>query len=469
MLKCEIITLNSSFTICNHAAAVALNNDLCYNREVWVKKKFGKKKVVQTVRMIEAHQQDVHCFPTGLIDRALRILDHRNIEYEYEDKTRGVEFDDPYLKGITFMRHQREAIENAVDIGRGVIHHATGTGKSITMAGLLSCFTQENILVLVHSTDLVKQLFDDFTIFFGKDVGIWMGGKANKKWGRIVIATDKSFVKIKDEYEEHFDVVCVDECHHANDVDSLYGKILTTIKSPLKYGFTATLPEDEGKKMAVEALLGSVIHSYSIQDANKDGVLAKPVIDFLKIPRMPINQLMDEDELWVDPEKRPSKYRIVYWNGVVKNVVRNMMILKEAEREVQEGYSVLITFVNREHGHELMDMAKNFNLNPKLVYGKTDRDVRDKIKKAFIEKDIMCVIASVVWNEGINVKSLDTCIFAGGGKGEVAVLQKIGRGLRKMKNKKMVRIVDCDDSSIHTMLENQYNRRKEIYIDQGWL
>ena len=78
------------------------------------------------------------------------------------------------------------------------------------------------------------------------------------------------------------------------------------------------------------------------------------------------------------------------------------------------------------------------------------------------------VIATSVWKEGVNIRSLNNVINAGGGKSEIQTLQCIGRGLRITDEKKVVNIYDFFDSG-HPYLIAHFGERFCLFVDQGWV
>lgn len=479
--KGYIHTLDSVWSVCETKIAKLIAEELSYNHVYWRKsfdpKKRGKKeRVEKKVCMLECRGDDAHYFHTGFIPRVLSFCDRYKIPYEYDSDIESVAFDDPHIKGITFREYQKDALDAALRNGRGVLKAATGVGKSVVLAGLMSAFSEEKILFLCHSNDLVKQIIDDYILEFKiGEYGEFSGSSKNLD-KRITVATVQSFKNVVHKQMYHYDVVMIDECHHVNSLTSQYGYVLQRLSAPIKFGTTATLPNTEGGRMCMEALLGPVIHEVSINEAITDlKVLAKPE---LKI----IDQQPPNDDLLYDmsdfpiPEKHkknpewfPTRYALFYWNAIVKNVGRNLQILQEAEEHYNKGETVLINIIRQEHIRELLSLAAEQFPKMKIVsvYGNTPPEKRDKIKRAFEKKQIRCVIASVVWSEGVDVRSLDCVINAASGKSEIKIFQTIGRGLRKTEKKTKVKIVDFQDRVRY--MNSHFKGRLKIYKQLGWI
>ena len=70
-------------------------------------------------------------------------------------------------------------------------------------------------------------------------------------------------------------------------------------------------------------------------------------------------------------------------------------------------------------------------------------------------------IASTIFDEGIDVRPLDTLILAGGGKSPTRALQRIGRILRPYKGKNNAIAVDFMDTCKY--MQGHSSQRLKIY------
>jgi superfamily II DNA or RNA helicase len=470
-MKHRITVLDSVWCKINGDTARLLNNHLSFIRKKWTGKKWGNKNQnfeYETVRMIESWGKDEYTFPTGLLNQAVKGVKDFGEEYEIIDNREIVEYDEPYLEGITFRPYQARLIDTGLKCGRGVLKAPTATGKSIIILGLISAFSQEKILFLCHTKDLVYQMKNHLEKNGFNNIGTWTGD--SKKIERITVATIQSYTKIAKKYSNHWDVVIIDEGHHVSSISGQYAKALTLTAAPIKLAVTATMPYIEEAKIALEAYVGPIIAEYTVKEANEDGFLAIPKIKIAKVPIMPDNILFDKtsfmDEYGVI-KKEPELYPLIYWNGIVKNVPRNLRVLQEVQGFLKEGKTVLINITRIDHGVELMRLIKDhYKFKATFVHGETQN--RTDILKDFNAGKVKVVIATSVFNEGVDVPNLGSCINAAGGKSEIGTLQKIGRGLRKTKDKDIVSIVDFHDTC-HPILENHFRLRHKMYVKNGWL
>jgi superfamily II DNA or RNA helicase len=258
-------------------------------------------------------------------------------------------------------------------------------------------------------------------------------------------------------------MLIVDEAHHVSrfakpftrDSGGSYARVLTQFLSPIRLGFTATLPIIEEAKWALEGYLGSVISKKKIQEV---GRLAKVKIILRKLP---ITQMA----------KDSKRYPEVYQYAVVFNSRRNKAVLMDADKLVKAGRTVLILVTQIQHGANIMEMAKRGfpHLRIKFVFGGISIDERVQVQTIFDQGNIDVVVANVVWREGVDIPSLGAIINASGGKSEIMTLQSLGRGLRTVPGvKEDVVLVDYFDPS-HKYLIDHFGQRVTLYFEEGWM
>jgi len=446
---CKIQTLDSVWTVCNKVAADNLRNLLSYDSELWIDTRFGKKKKMIKKYLIEGRNSGEYYFLTGYINKCLSALDYWDIPYEYSSDLDTICFDDPHIDGITFRPYQLDLINTALEFGRGVIKAPTGSGKSYIILGIMSAFSEENILFLVHTTDLVYQMKDDLDKF-GFDCGVWTG--KDKFIGRITVATVQSYRKIAQEYTTHWDVIFVDEGHHVTKLNSgNYFTALALSAAPCKFATTATMPEKVEAKWALEGLIGPIIGELSMAEGAELGFLAEPNIRMVPVESPP--------NIW-----NLKNYQKSYTEGIVKNESRNVAIAAEAEMEMRKDGIVLILVTRIAHTTELQSMIE---YPVEIIKGAVSKNERVRIKEELKAGKVRCVIATVAWVEGVDIPSLTCVINAAGGKSEIQTLQKIGRVLRKTETKNSVEIIDFHDIG-NKFLEKHSRQRRNIYKTQGW-
>lgn len=336
-----------------------------------------------------------------------------------------------------------------------IIHNS---GKTILQLSIISAFEGKSILLLAHTSSIVNQTVEKIRKLGWDCVQIGGGQSLIGEFfrGEIVVATIQSFAKINpDKYNTFFDIMIVDEAHRVSSFDGLYAKVLSNLLAPVRLGFTATLPYKEEAKMALEGLIGPLIIEQTINEASEKKILAVPKI---KIIKSKFNQKVKEER----------KYSEVYQKGIVENLSRNKQIVDIIIEHKEKGQTTLI-FVNKiKHGKNLAELFLKKGVRVPFIQGSMPDEKREVIKKSLIKKKRKIVITTTAWKEGVDIPSLDIVFNAGGGKSEIAVLQSIGRGLRRTDEKEEVIIYDFFDSS-HNFLISHFGERFSLYCENNWV
>ena len=106
---------------------------------------------------------------------------------------------------------------------------------------------------------------------------------------------------------------------------------------------------------------------------------------------------------------------------------------------------VLFQFVEK-HGKVLYEMMKDKGKKVFFVYGGTDVDDRESIRKIVEKEENAIIIASYgTFSTGISIKRLHNIVFSSPSKSRIRVLQSIGRQLRKSEFKEKARLYDIAD------------------------
>jgi superfamily II DNA or RNA helicase len=483
---------------------------LSFDSEFWIQGQFRKHRKATKKSFL---LKDGY-FLAGFIPRVLDGLKGRDIEPDVENRKDAPTPREPFIEGITFHPEQKAAIEAVTKQKRGIIHHPTASGKTVVSAGILSCFPGKRRLVLVHTKTLLHQTASELEGFGFNDI-CKIGDGAKDLDGEVVVAMIQTFSNIhEDVWMDYFDVVLVDETHHAGSKS--YERVLSYSLAPVKVGLTATLPDEEKQKeraLTIEGVLGPVINKVSISEAVEKGMIARPIIV--------LKSVHTDAKI-----QRTIKYQDVYNAGIVENKTRNRIIVRETILALRNDETVLIMIKSIRHGillselligqdieHEVLSAGPPTEINAaikemknplkelhakKMTTGseakrerieaeitRRNREIenseevkiarrflegskrRESIKKDLEDGIIKVVICSDIWREGANIKSLGNVINACGGKSEIGTLQAVGRGLRISEGKTTVKIIDFLDP--YRYLAEHTVERIKIYKREGWL
>ncbi len=436
----------------NKPAINLIKEILSYEKTFFKQGPFSKKKVLTKAYFVDGRSG---IFLSGFLPRIKK--EFPEIEIDNNNRER-LKFDKkPFLPGIDFRDYQIDGIYSALQKQIGIIKEATGAGKTYVAGGIISCFSNKNILYLCHNISILEQTKTDFSEKCGFSFNS-IDAKSKKLKPGLTFSSIQSISNIpKEKYDVFFDIVIIDEAHRVCSRDSQYGKLLQNILSPIRIGFTATLPEKGEKLLSNEGLLGPVISELTIQEGIEKGIFVKP-----KITLIPVEKETSISNLF--------KYQEIC-SAVAESEIRNEIIIKEIIERIKDNKTCLIFIKDISHGDNLMNIVyekySEYSNDFFFVQGRTKKEEREEIRLKLENKEIKCVIATVVWKEGINIQSLNCIILAFMGKSFIQILQSIGRGTRISDGKTEVEVIDFID--LYKYLSSHFCERLTIYLNEGWL
>ena len=229
---------------------------------------------------------------------------------------------------------------------------------------------------------------------------------------------------------ENTNLSIFDEAHFLA-TDTLQSIFKASKKCAFLFGLSGTDWRDDGADLLLESVCGERIYNMPSSKLIEEGFLVPPNIALLEVP--PYH------------EPLPSNYPSVYSKYITKNDIRNGMIIDSARKLIEKGKKVLILVRYISHGNEIAEQLSDLPIY--FVNGEVDGQTRISVRTDFESGQLKCLIASSVFDIGIDIPSLDVLILAGGGKSTVRTLQRIGRVIRSFKGKKSAIVVDFIDNA----------------------
>lgn len=206
---------------------------------------------------------------------------------------------------------------------------------------------------------------------------------------------------------------------------------------------SATPWRDKGDDILIDGHFGRCIADISASKLIRAGWLVKPTIYFTAI-----NNLKGASH---------QTYNNIYKAGIVENEFRNNRIIQLANLFRERGRNILILVKQISHGKLLESLLPEST----FLYGGTAKRKRQRHLELMRAGERPLTIASVIFDEGIDVRPLDALIQAGSGKSPTRALQRVGRILRPFKGKEDAIVVDFFDHCKY--LRDHSRRRLEIY------
>ena len=220
-----------------------------------------------------------------------------------------------------------------------------------------------------------------------------------------------------------------------------------SVSARYRFGVSATPFRDQNDDILIDACFGKQIADISASFLIERGYLVKPDIYFVDVK--------------AECEKQFA-YQAIYKKSIVENQVRNEYISNIANNMYQNDKTILVLVKQLAHGKLLQSMIPDSVFLHGVHSGKKRKEHLDKMRR----KEAPVTIASVIFDEGIDCRPLDTLILAGSGKSPTRALQRIGRTLRPYtspsgEKKEAATIIDFMDH--YKYLRDHSNRRKNIY------
>jgi len=324
----------------------------------------------------------------------------------------------------------------------------------------------KKILIVVPTTGLVSQMYNDFKDYSSKDkwdisknAHVIFSGQDKLTDKKVVISTWQSIYKMPLDYFKEFSVVFGDECHlfKAKSLTSLMSK---TQDCPYKIGTTGTLDGSQTHKLVIEGLFGPVFNVVKTKELMEKELLSNLTIDCItlqynqdSIKEIKRAKYMDEIK-WLTQKKER--------NDFITNLCCKL-----------KGNTLLLFNYVEQHGIPLHTMIQKAYPNEKvfLIHGGTDTEQRERIRKIVdTESEAILVASYGTCSTGINIRNINNVVFGSPSKSVVRVLQSIGRGLRKTKTKDKVKLYDISDDLSHKSYKNHTLRhldeRIKIYTNE---
>ena len=352
---------------------------------------------------------------------------------------------------IILRDYQVEAINNFLDNPQSLQQIATGAGKTITTATLSHIAEPYGrSLVIVPNKSLVEQTEEDY-INCGLDVGVYFGdrkqlGKTHTicTWQSLNIldkkTKDGSAVLSLAEFLEGVSTIIVDEVHQAK-AEVLKNLLTRNLRNaPIRWGLTGTVPKEKFEFESIHASLGPVTGNITAKELQDKGVLSQCHVNVVQLIDT-VGHAGYQEEL---------KY-------LVTNKARIEYIGKLLNSVSQTGNTLIL--VDRiSAGEMLAEIMPNSTFISGSVKVKDRKETYDTIKEGTNEVIIATYGVAAV---GLNIPRIFNLVLIEPGKSFVRVIQSIGRGVRKAKDKDFVQIWDL--TSTCKFAKRHLTQRKKFY------
>lgn len=352
---------------------------------------------------------------------------------------------------IVLREHQVKIINDFLENPQSIVEASTASGKTIITAVLSYIFEKlGRTIVIVPTKNLVVQTEQDYKNI-GLDVGVYYGDRKEIDHQHVICtwqsieALNKKGKKFNQDLVNVFleDVVCVmvDEVHNVRG-DTLHGILCNSMKNiPIRLGLTGTIPSEEYFYFNLLGAIGPVTGSVTAKELQDKEILSNCFIDICQI----------KEPLDFKEYKKETDY-------LVKDTDRLEFISENIIKKAAENGNTLVLVDKIETGEKLNKLIEN----SVFISGNMKSEDRKKHYDSINNNDNMVLIATCgVCSTGINVPRLFNVILIEPGKSYIKIIQSIGRGLRKAKDKDFVHIYDVCSTTKYS--KKHLTERKKHY------
>jgi len=339
----------------------------------------------------------------------------------------------------------QERLLEQVELSRIQGHHrnllvsATGTGKTVMAAmdyvRLRERLPRARLLFVAHRAEILEQSLATFRHAlrdhaFGE---LWVGKHKPSRFEHVFASIQSlSAAHLDDLDQTHFDVVIVDEFHHA--AAPSYSSLLNHVQPQELLGLTATPERSDG--LPVLGWFGDRIAAeLRLWDA----------IDQQRLAPFLYYGVHDGLDLRDVPWRRGRGYDVEGLSNLLTASDRwARLVLKQLldYAENPKRMRVLGFCVSVDHARFMARVFQEAGVTAVAVWGDSPKAERQEALRGLAERRIQVVFSVDLFNEGIDVPNVDTLLLLRPTDSATLFLQQLGRGLRRSKGKTACTVLD---------------------------
>ncbi|MGL6105590.1 DUF3427 domain-containing protein, partial [Romboutsia sp.] len=348
--------------------------------------------------------------------------------------------------------HYQQEILDSLEAEREVLGHnknlivaATGVGKTVISAFDYKNYVKKNkgqinrLLFIAHREDILVQSMRTFrTILRDRNFGGLYTGNYTPDNIEHVFMTIQTFNSKKigeNTTKDFYDFIIVDEFHHASATS--YQRLLEHFEPKVLLGLTATPERMDGKnvleyfdgRISSEMRLGEAIDKKLLSPFQYFCVSDELDLSKLKWIRGRYDSLELTNLLTIDTVNAKRRADLV-----IRSIYDYVTDLEEV---VGLGFCVSI-----EHAKFMADYFNNKNIPSIAISSELNKDEREEAKSGIEKGKYKFAFVVDLYNEGIDIPSINTILFLRPTESTTVFLQQLGRGLRLSDNKECLTVLD---------------------------
>ncbi len=324
---------------------------------------------------------------------------------------------------------------------KNLIVAATGVGKTVVAAFDFLRFYKKNprakLLFVAHREEILDQAISTFRgILKDSDFGEVLSGNTmitSIKHLFIMIQSFNSKKLYEETTNDYYDFIIIDEFHHS--AAESYRKLLSYYKPKILLGLTATPERMDGQNI-LEYFDNRIASEMRLPEAIDHKLLA-PFHYFCVTDTVDLSELK-----WTAGGYQVNELTNLY---ILNHEIRLKTVFESMKKYLTSIDEVKgIGFcVSVEHANYMAEsFTKKCEIESVAVTSKTDNATRKRAKTKLINGEIKMIFTVDVFNEGVDIKEINTVLFLRPTQSLTVFLQQLGRGLRHAENKECLTVLD---------------------------
>ena len=322
---------------------------------------------------------------------------------------------------------------------RNLLVAATGTGKTvmaaIDYARLRGTLPRDRLLFVAHRSEILDQSCEIFRhamrdLSFGE---MWVGGRRPSRFDHVFASVQSLSASGVDRIDpDHFDMVIIDEFHHA--AAASYEALLSHLSPVELLGLTATPERADGLDI-LGHFGGRMAAELRVWDAIDQQYLA-PFAYF------GVHDGMDLRDV---PWRRGAGYDVAeLTNLLTADHVWSNRVLEQVRDKISDPHSMraLGFCVSVRHAVFMAERFTAAGLPSLALSGASNEAEREGALRELASGRIRVLFSVDLFNEGLDIPTVDTLLLLRPTDSPTLFLQQLGRGLRKTSGKTVCTVLD---------------------------
>jgi superfamily II DNA or RNA helicase len=311
----------------------------------------------------------------------------------------------------------------------GLVVMATGLGKTYLAGFFVKQMNAAKALFVAHREEILLQAEATFQRIFPRSVVGRYTGNRKEIEANLLFASVQTLGRtghLELFAPGHFDCVVVDEFHHA--AAPTYRRLLTHFRPRFMLGLTAT-PDRTDQSDILSLCDDNLVYSVNLFYGIEQRLLCRfsyygihdGTVDYTEIP-------------W-----RNGRFDPHTLSNKLATLSRARHALKEWRDKAQK--RTLAFCVSIKHARFMEKQFAQDGVRAVAVYGGSEMD-RSEALERLDQGSIQVVFSVDLFNEGVDLPSIDTVMMLRPTESKVLFLQQLGRGLRRHPDKQRLIVLD---------------------------